>query len=219
MFERISRLARDAMIVALMLAPAAAVSGGGADTVATPPAGLMWNRTGLPAVFPLQVKTPPGQDHVLTLIDADTGTDALAAYIKGGAFFKVLVPPGTYRLTFAFGDVWHGREDLFGPGGDTRVFELRRPLTFETRGLGVKAGHVVDLSTRRPGEIAGVMLKDQLICQSFRLRFPPRDISDPANVRQLDGVDYGVGDTPRYALNRPLLSTQPRRDLRSRYCG
>ena len=98
MFERISRLARDAMIVALMLAPAAAVSGGGADTVATPPAGLMWNRTGLPAVFPLQVKTPPGQDHVLTLIDADTGTDALAAYIKGGAFFKVLVPPGTYRF-------------------------------------------------------------------------------------------------------------------------
>lgn len=202
-----------------MLAPAAAVSGGGEDTVVTPPAGLIWNRSGLPAVFPLQVKTPPGQDHVLTLIEADTGTAALAAFIKGGAFFKVLVPPGTYRLQFAFGDVWQGQADLFGPGGNTRVFELRRPLTFETRGLGVKAGHVVDLSTRRPGEIAGVTLKDQLICQSFRLRFPPHDISALARVRQLDGVDYRVGDTPRYALNRPLLSMQPRLDLRSRYCG
>ena len=61
MFKRSIRLARGAMIVALMLAPAAAASGGGADTVATPPAGLMWNRTGLPAVFPLQVKTRRGR--------------------------------------------------------------------------------------------------------------------------------------------------------------
>lgn len=219
MFERISRLARAAMIVALTLAPVAAVSDGDQDGAATPPAGLMWNRTGLPAVFPLQVKTPPGQDHVLTLIDADTGTAALAGYIKGGAFFKVLVPPGTFRLKFAFGDVWHGQADLFGPGADTQVFELPRPLTFETRGLGVKAGHVVDLSARRPGEIAGVTFKDQLICQSFRLRFPPRDIAAPAKLLHHEGVDFGIGDTPRSALDRPLLPMQPRRDLRSRYCG
>lgn len=217
MFGRIGRLAHSAIIVALMLAPAAAISGGGAETAATPPAGLMWNRTGLPAVFPLQVKTPPGQDHVLTLIDADTGTAALAAYIKSGAFFKVLVPPGTFRLQFAFGHVWHGQEDLFGP--DTRVFELRRPLTFETRGLGIKAGHVVDLSTRRPGEVAADRVKDQLICQSFRLRFPPRDIADGARVRDRDWADYRYGDTTQAARDRPLLSLQPRRDLRSRYCG
>jgi len=51
-----------------------------------PRPGLMWNRTGLPAVFPLQVKTRPGQNYVLLLSDEQTDADALAAYITGGAF-------------------------------------------------------------------------------------------------------------------------------------
>src|SRR6056297_186762 len=97
------------VILLLALTGPGESAGTGEDAPSPTSAGLMWNRTGLPAVFPLQVKTPPGQDYVLTLIDADTGADALAAYIEGGAFFKVLVPPGTFRLKFAAGDVWHGQ--------------------------------------------------------------------------------------------------------------
>lgn len=176
-----------------------------------PPAGLMWNRTGLPAVFPLQVKTPPGQDYLLTLLDAPSGKAALAAYIKGGAVFKVLVPPGVYRLRFATGANWQGEDDLFGPGAETEVFELRDALRFETRGLGIKAGHIVSLLNRKPGPLRDAGLKDQLICQSFRFDVP-RQVSPP-------GETAGFPSAPRYPKADAERFTIPRRDVRSRYCG
>ncbi len=155
------------------------------------PAGLMWNRTGLPAVFPLQVKTPKGHDYVVTLSDAETGQPALAAYIKGGAFFRILVPPGVFHLQFASGTTWQDEENLFGAGNRTQVFTLAAPLTFETRGAAIKAGHIVDIS-HAPAETGtgaslDIDVAEQLICQSARLRFsrtrhidPPSDYFDPA---------------------------------------
>ncbi|QIE45065.1 hypothetical protein G5B38_05695 [Pseudohalocynthiibacter aestuariivivens] len=134
--------------------------------------GLMWNRTGLPAVFPLQVKTPAGQDYFLTLVDDETGKDALAAYIEGGDFFKVLVPPGVFRLRFAAGDVWQGEENLFGPDARTRIFELNKPLTFRVRGLGTKMGHVVNILELEAGQAVQAAVKDQNICQSLRVEYP-----------------------------------------------
>lgn len=130
-----------------------------------PQAGLMWNRTGLPAVFPLQVKTPEGADYYLSLSDAETGEAALAAYIAGGDFFKVLVPPGRYVLRFVSGERWQGEERLFGPGGQTQRFELPHPLEFAIRGAGVKAGHLVTLSRDLPGGGLQAAVKNQYICQ------------------------------------------------------
>ncbi|MEW2913783.1 hypothetical protein [Leisingera sp. JC11] len=133
-----------------------------------PRTGLMWNRTGLPAVFPLQVKTPEGADYYLVL--SGRGGDALAAYIRGGAFFKVLVPPGRYALRFASGRVWQGEERLFGP--DTVVFELPEALDFAVRDAGIKAGHLVSL-TREP--LSGGLraeVKGQYVCQIASLEGP-----------------------------------------------
>lgn len=164
------------VVLVLLLCAVPLLVRAGPDRAAGPsqPAGLMWNRTGLPAVFPLQVKTPAGQDYFLTLIDHDTDEAALAAYIDGGAFFKVLVPPGVFRLQFAVGEVWQDEKNLFGPGADTQVFELSKPLTFEIRGLGRKAGHLVNLLAHKPGQAAQTAVKDQLICQYARLAFPAR---------------------------------------------
>jgi hypothetical protein len=187
------------IVLALLLCLGFAVSGARAADVAPPPAGLLWNKTGLPAVFPLQVKTLPGRDHVVTLIDAETGEEALAAYIRGGAFFRVLVPPGVYRLRFASGKHWQGEALFFGEGPDIEVFELRRVLRFETRGLGTKAGHIVDLR----GRGTEAQITEQRICQSFRPDFP-RPISRPREDRRAVGPDYEVPQ---------------RRDVRSRYCG
>ena len=179
-----------------------------------PPAGLMWNRSGLPAVFPLQVKTPPGQDYFLILIDATSGDAALAAYIKGGAFFKVLVPPGEFRLRFATGKRWQGEGALFGPGADTRVFELTGPLTFETRGLGVKAGHVVTLPGHGADQTADIGLKDQLVCQFFRLGLPlPIPLAQRA-----DGAGP-LSAARRAAKEVPRFLSVPGYEIRSRYCG
>ena len=125
------RLAKLFLVLLFLVAPALAGSEKDDATRTLQSAGLMWNRTGLPAVFPLQIKTPAGQDYFLTLIDNETGEDALAAYITGGAFFKVLVPPGIFRLSFATGDTWEGEEGLFGPGAETQLFKLRGPLIFK----------------------------------------------------------------------------------------
>lgn len=205
------------LVVVLLLGPVAPHAGAGTGAAASqpPPAGLMWNKTGLPAVFPLQVKTPPGQDYVLTLIDPQTGAAALAAYIDGGAFFKVLVPPGTYGLKFATGQNWQDEEALFGPGDKTEHFELSGTLTFETRGLGIKAGHVVNLIPREDGRMAGVTVANQLICQSLRLQFAVENTSGRAAAQYRDGA----GVPPRFTGEEPILSTQPRRDVQSRYCG
>jgi hypothetical protein len=169
-----------------------------AEVSAPPPAGLLWNKTGLPAVFPLQVKTLPGRDHVVILLDAETGEEALAAYIRGGAFFRVLVPPGDYRLRFMSGKVWQGEAALFGNGPETEVFELRRALRFQTQGLGTKAGHVVDLR----GRGTQVQIRDQRICQSFRPDFPR--VSERARA-----------DDPSAEIAYALPQ---RRNVRARYC-
>ena len=129
-----------------------AVSPGAAEETPTgitaPQTGLMWHRSGLPATLPLLVMTSPGQDYYLTLRNTETDTDILGAYIVGGEFFQVLVPPGTFTLHFEQGTTWMGEDALFGDGPETRAFALDAPLTFETRGVSNKAGHKVDL--RKP---------------------------------------------------------------------
>lgn len=113
--------------------------------------GLLWNRTGLPAVFPLQIRTDPGSDWTVTLHDAVTGAPALSAAFTGGEFFRVLVPPGTFRV-------------VMNAGGE--VFTLERTLTFEVQGIGRKVGHLVDLRGRslHEPEYAGLS-----ICQHLRV--------------------------------------------------
>ena len=144
------------MVLGLLMCCIAAVASAGIEDRLRVPqtTGILWNRTGLPAVFPLQVKTPAGQDYFLKLIDGETRQDALAAYIVGGAFFKVLVPPGSYILHFSVGDVWLGEDHLFGSGENTRSFELEEALTFEIRDLATKSGHLVDITKGPFGQLA-----------------------------------------------------------------
>ena len=211
-----------------------AIAGNDDVIPASPTTGLMWNRTGLPAVFPLQVKSPPGQDYFMTLINDETGEDALAAYFIGGAFFKVLVPPGAFRLRFATGDVWQGEDDLFGPGVNTRVFELKKPLTFAVRNLNTKAGHLVNITDVKSGQFVEAAVKDQFICQSMRTEFASR-LRPPLGgelvqhtgsrlwVRAWGGrVRYGderaFSEKLRPAYHHNFYPV-PRFIVRSRYCG
>jgi hypothetical protein len=91
--------------------------------------------------------------------------------------------------------------------------------------VGVKAGHVVDLTTRPSGRLAGASVDDQLICQSFRPQFPSSDTTFPKPPARsyaerserlqdawISERDRRFGYVPRY--DAPAL-----RDVRSRYCG
>lgn len=186
------RAARLIAILTLLVLPALL-----AAQDAQPRQGLMWNRTGLPAVFPLQVKTLVGRDYVLLLSDPETDADVLAAYIVGGKFFRVLVPPGTFRVRFASGIRWQGEDAMFGRLGETEILEMAEPLTFEVIGLRTKAGHLIDLTDAGPGQMTQLTPVPTYICQTLDLApgfWPPlaTGVPDPT-------VDKGVEELQRKA--------------------
>ncbi|EKE45661.1 hypothetical protein OCGS_0278 [Oceaniovalibus guishaninsula JLT2003] len=151
---------RAALLVLLMAGAA----------MAAPDHGLMWNRSGLPATLPLQIRTDPGRDHYITLRDAATGDPALAAYIEGGRFFRVLVPPGTFVLDVASGTDWLDEDRLFGPRTETMTFD--EALTFGVTGIGTKRGHLIDL--RGVSVMAEAEMRDIGLCQWIARDIAPR---------------------------------------------
>jgi hypothetical protein len=129
-------LRRIALVLCLML-PVIALA------EERPRAGLIWNRSGLPATFPLVVKSAPGQDYVLFVDDPGTDTPVMAGYIHGGDHFRLLLPPGRWQLRFAYGTEWQGEDNLFGPRtGWTRT---ETPLDFRIIGIDRRRAYVVTL--------------------------------------------------------------------------
>lgn len=154
------------------------------------PRGLLWSATPLPRTFPLQVKSTPGTDYLLTLRDAETGAGVLAAYVRGGSFFRVLVPPGRFRVDLAAGrpDDWRDEVARFGPG--TEDLRLDAVLEFRVIGTARRAGHILDL--RGPARLVAVPFD---LCERLAL--------DP------DSLEPAPGE----------LFARPRFDRISRACG
>ncbi len=182
--------------------------------------GLMWHRTGLPAVFPLQVRTPAGHDFYLLLRDHETGEAALAAYIEGGRFFRVLVPPGTFDLRFAYGTDWQGEDALFGPGPETRVVKMAEPLTFKVRNFSTKGGHVIDLTDLAEGQEARATVAPQNLCQTFALDLPRhktrrRAAPDPGLDTALEALEERFVTGPLVEPEEAEPNDDPRRVPRS----
>ncbi|WP_204115362.1 hypothetical protein [Shimia biformata] len=145
------------------------------------PRGLMWNRSGLAATLPLQVMTDAGADYLLHLHHPDTRQPVFAAYIRGGTFFLVLVPPGRYELAFATGPAWQDESTLFGP--DTRFFVIDPPLEFRAT-MTRRNGHLIDLRTTSTQAVS-----DFSTCQRFALDHrslqpeTPADLTSPPDLR------------------------------------
>ncbi len=193
---RLSDCMKVALFVAIALANTAALA-------VERPQGLLWNRSGLPATLPLQIKTNPGSDYLLHLVPRGTDKVVLAAYVRGGEFFRVLVPPGQFHLHFASGPTWHGETRLFG--SDTILFALGTALTFDAK-ISRKEGHLVDLR-----DLDNIAVKTFALCQR-RTREP-----DPSVLRD----SYGKPpDAPfdRHLL-RPLDDAFIRFDIYSGVCG
>ncbi|TCL08564.1 hypothetical protein BXY66_0601 [Shimia isoporae] len=184
-----------------ILAVAAFLSGA-TLALADRPQGLMWNRSGLPATIPLQIKTDSGGDTVVYLIDLTSGDKVLAAYARGGEFFRVLVPPGRFGLLFAHGAEWQDEDTLFGL--DTRVFALDEALVFSV-GVGHRRGHIVDLRMLDAPSVKGLSE-----CQRWAL--DPDSLQVP-RAPGLEGSEKNRGVAPR-----PEKLSAPRYDVRSVFC-
>lgn len=136
------------------------------------PQGLLWNRSGLPATLPLLIKTTGDADYLLHLRDVERDRVVLAAYVRGGEFFQVLVPPGRFELVFASGEDWQGEAKLFGV--NTHIFTLDQPLKFRAT-MSQRKGHLIDLTQAR-----GTTISDLAKCQRLAL--------DPESLRYRKGL-------------------------------
>ena len=185
-----------ALLIALLAPPGMATGGADADR---PQTGLLWLRSDLPAVFPLQVKTAPGRDYHLTLRHHETGQATLAAFITGGNFFRVLVPPGRFAIRVAYGTDWQDEDTLFGPGTEHVVLE--GPFRFGVQGIGRKSGHLIDL--RDVIETREAALTEPLaFCQSYRADLTRSPLSPPVFQPVLrPGIDDPDVPRPRFRFS------------------
>lgn len=133
------------------------------------PKGLMWNKSGLPAVFPLIVQTDPGRDYVLLLRDGEIAEPVLAAYAVGGEQLRVLVPPGTFFLQALYGTGWDADQTRFTDAGAGQ-YDHPDPLTFQVEGLAAKAGHSLDLRGLHDVQAQAPSVTAHRLCRTLRTR-------------------------------------------------
>ena len=209
-------------LFALLMLVALALPAWGQDR---PRAGLMWNRSGLPATLPLVVQTLPGRDYVVFLAAPKGGDPVMAGYIHGGTFFRLLVPPGTWAIRLAHGRDWQDENALFGP--DTEWTEIDQPLTFGA-GVARRQGHIIRL-IETEGRIRVASAGPLDICQGLTVttEIEERDEKDRAALNLLPAP--GLQDLrdefdtfPRSDFNRlptpGLRRIETELDTRSRVC-
>lgn len=181
-----------------------------------PRAGLLWNRSGLPATFPLIVKTLPGRDYLMLVTPPEGGDAVMAGYIRGGDFFRLLLPPGQWKLRFAHGTDWQGQDRLFGD--DTEWAEMAETLDFRVLGLNRRRAYVVNL-VQQAGRIVVADAQPRQECQlvwwSSEDRVWPDDLRGmpDARILQLYGENLLNIDPPR------LKFADAQMEKRVRLCG
>jgi hypothetical protein len=77
-------------------------------------------------LVPWHIDTDPGQDYVLTLLDAKSRLLALTLYLRGGEPYRGLVPVGRFELSYSSGNRWFGFQHGFG----TKAKVVQPALTY-----------------------------------------------------------------------------------------
>lgn len=115
--------------------------------------GIVWIRSGMPRVAPFRVVTPEGRDYFVKLVDATSGRDVVALFVRGGQPLDVDVPLGNYRMRYASGAQWRGERQYFGPGEMTQFSEAATTFRFFETATAYE-GHVVELIKQVGGNMA-----------------------------------------------------------------
>ncbi len=67
------------------------------------------------AIAPFTIRSQGGNNFLVKLSDADSGTDVMTIFVRGGEDVETSVPIGTYIVKYASGTTWYGYDQLFGP--------------------------------------------------------------------------------------------------------
>lgn len=188
-------------LLALLLTIVLALPAWAADR---PRAGLMWNRSGLPATLPLVVQTLPGRDYAVFLSPPAGGDAVMAGYIHGGQYFRLLVPPGDWTVRFAHGTGWQGEDALFGP--ETEWTEMAEPMTFGAS-VARKHGYIIRL-IETEGKVRVASAGPLDLCQGLTVTTEITDLDEELE-------DYYPNRLPTPGLRRLDIDL----DARNRICG
>jgi len=101
-------------------------------------------------VAPFEIKSSPGDNYYIKLVDSSTGKPVAVVFVRGGVSTEVLVPVGTYEMRYASGTTWYGENYLFGP--DTAYSKADEDFAF-TREPGGYSGFTVTLYKVRDGNL------------------------------------------------------------------
>lgn len=114
--------------------------------------GIMWNKTGRQPEAPLAIKTNSGKNFFVKLVNSATGRDMVGIYVVGGQPFETLVPLGSYKIKYAYGDTWRGEQHLFGPNEHTGFSETTWVFNFKISD-GYVEGYEIELILQIDGNL------------------------------------------------------------------
>lgn len=101
-------------------------------------------------VAPFKIITPRGSNYYAKLVDSNTARNVISMYAVGGRTSEVVVPLGSYRLKYAYGNAWCGESLLFGE--QTKYGEAQSTFEFSVQGSRI-SGYTVKLIPQVHGNL------------------------------------------------------------------
>ncbi len=101
-------------------------------------------------IAPLSIVTSTGLNYFVKIVDATTNQTIIEGYIIGGMTLDINVPLGSYRLKYASGNTWCGKNELFG--SKTQYDEAQSTFNFSLEN-GVISGYTVELIAQSNGNL------------------------------------------------------------------
>jgi hypothetical protein len=114
--------------------------------------GIILKNTEAEFIAPFGIKTSPGANYFVKLVDVITSKAIVGIYVVGGSPIEVDVPLGRYEMRYASGQTWYGLEHLFGEGTTTysKAVEI---FEFSIQGNQI-AGYTVELIQQLNGNLS-----------------------------------------------------------------
>jgi len=107
----------------------------------------------------LRIVTAVGSpNYFIKVVDWERGTPLLTVFIRSGQTVNVKVPLGSYRLKYASGTEWYGKQFLFGP--NTTYSRAQDQLDFTIEGDRVR-GHEITLIKQVGGNLKTVDIRQE----------------------------------------------------------
>jgi hypothetical protein len=115
-----------------------------------PPNGEVVKYTQSKGLAPFQIKSTPGSNYLIKIIDFNTNQPIMTVFVHGGKPFTAKVPLGKFTVKYAAGDVWYGYKYLFGP--ETAYNQAASSFTFSRQSDGY-SGYSITLYKVRNGNL------------------------------------------------------------------